>query len=349
MLWARAAARCSHPECKRELVVDARGEAETANVGEAAHIVGVSPSGPRGDVPPPRRLHGYDNLILLCAHHHREVDKQSSGYSVAELQQWKAEHEAWVAAATAPTARTVPWAVVFQDPLHLTDFEEAKRALGPGNCAGETLQLDGKAPSGSWSIPAQHERRALEAFLARTPLSQRRFAIFPVGPIPLAVQLGYVIGDRARVSLHHYDRDRCTWTWDPDAALPPPPELRIDPQNQTLGADANLRVSLSAPVSRQDVKTGGMDLEIAVADPSVRWLRHPDQLTQLSRLYADALAAVRERKCRRLHLYYAGPAAGAVAFGRAFNPLMNPPLELYQYSHNAIPRYQWALELTRPR
>ncbi len=237
--------------------------------------------------------------------------------------------------------------MIFQDPFQRSDLEEAKRALGPGNCAGETLQLDGNAPNGDWRKAAERELRALNPFLARIPPHERRFAVFAIGPIPLAVHLGYVLGDRARVWLHHYDRDRATWAWDPAVPVPPAPELRIDAESQ--GPDANLRVSLSAPVARQDIKTVGMDLEIAVPDPSVRWLRHPDQLDQLSVLYAQALAAVRARKCRRLHLYYAGPAAGAVAFGRAFNPVMNPPLQLYQYSHNAVPCYQWALELTRPR
>jgi hypothetical protein len=347
MLWARAAGRCSHPECRRALVVGVKGESEPANLGEAAHIIGASASGPRGKHPSSGSLDSYDNLILLCAHHHNVVDKLSCAYSVDELHTWKAEHEAWVAAVTAPTPDAVPWAVILQDPFQRSDLDDARRALGTGGFPGETLQLEGNAPNGNWQKAAERELRALDTFIARTPPHERRFAVFPIGPIPLAVHLGYVLGDRARVSLYHYDRDRATWAWDRAVPVPPAPELRVDAESHA--PEANLRVSLSASIARQDIRTVGMDLEIAVPDPSVRWLRHPIQLHQLSQLYAQALAAVRARKCRRLHLYYAGPAAGAVAFGRAFNPLMNPPLELYQYSHNAIPCYQWALELTRPR
>jgi hypothetical protein len=56
--------------------------------------------------------------------------------------------------------------------------------------------------------------------------------------------------------------------------------------------------------------------------------------------YEIALAAIRERRCRRVHLYYAGPAAGAVELGRAYNPRMNPPLQLYEYRQNARRRYE---------
>jgi hypothetical protein len=68
-------------------------------------------------------------------------------------------------------------------------------------------------------------------------------------------------------------------------------------------------------------------------------------LLELSRVYAEALAAVRKRRCERIHLFYAGPAAGAVVFGRSYNPLMNPPLDLYEYRRGASPAYERVLVL----
>jgi hypothetical protein len=70
-------------------------------------------------------------------------------------------------------------------------------------------------------------------------------------------------------------------------------------------------------------------------------------LTELARAYERALVEIRARGCRRIHLFYAGPAAGAVAFGRAYNPRMNAPLELYEYRHGATPSYEPVLTLNR--
>ena len=69
LLWARAAGRCNFPDCK--ILLHENNEL----VGHAAHIIAHAESGPRGNAAPIRyRIDCYDNLILLCAHHHMIVD-----------------------------------------------------------------------------------------------------------------------------------------------------------------------------------------------------------------------------------------------------------------------------------
>src|ERR1019366_4166313 len=59
--------------------------------GEECHIVAQSPGGPRAagiaDVD------GYENLILLCRKHHKQVDDQRSHFTVERLKEIKREHE----------------------------------------------------------------------------------------------------------------------------------------------------------------------------------------------------------------------------------------------------------------
>lgn len=97
MLWGRAAARCSMPNCRIDLVLD---ETETDNpglVGEMAHMVAESENGPRGVSPlTTEERDRYGNLILLCRNHHREIDAQPKIWPVERLQQIKQDHEAWV-------------------------------------------------------------------------------------------------------------------------------------------------------------------------------------------------------------------------------------------------------------
>lgn len=91
LLWGRAAGTCSNPTCRTDLTIllkDGRG----FNVGEMAHVIASSPTGPRGVGT--SGSDEYQNLILLCPTCHRVVDKAPAGtYSAAMLHQWKQDHE----------------------------------------------------------------------------------------------------------------------------------------------------------------------------------------------------------------------------------------------------------------
>jgi hypothetical protein len=319
---------CSHPECKVRLVLEGADDDMTVAVGEAAHIVARADRGPRGDPSMPGfRRHGYVNLILLCGHHHAMVDRQWRQYSVEDLRGWKAEHEAWVRARTAIVGSDVPWTAIVQEDPRRMDVTEAAGALGAGNCVTAVTELCG---------PAAEERRAVEDLLATTPAERRRFAVFSTGRVPLAVQLGFVLGDRARVALFHYHREEGTWSWpaEEDSATDGKVTVAVKRRRGGARGEAVIRVSLSGRVP--DVGRGEVEVEIAVAKPSVGWLRRAVQLAELARAYAEGLQAVREHGAiRRVHLYYAGPGAGAVCLGRAYNPRMNAEGVVYEYNRGA--------------
>jgi len=103
ILWGRAAAKCSFPDCRKSLSVESEDEPET--VGAMAHIVGESLEGPRGDSDLPlEERNSYSNLILLCSHHHDLIDTQKSLYSIEYLHQIKTDHEEWVRESLAGSA-----------------------------------------------------------------------------------------------------------------------------------------------------------------------------------------------------------------------------------------------------
>lgn len=91
LLWGRAAGRCSKPGCTEELTRLAERGSDYI-IGEMAHVIAKAKEGPRGD-----GVGGddsYDNLMLLCPTHHREVDKAPEGeFPVEMLREWKAGHE----------------------------------------------------------------------------------------------------------------------------------------------------------------------------------------------------------------------------------------------------------------
>ena len=103
ILWGRAAARCSHPECRRSLVKNPAQSGADIVLGEIAHIVAQKPDGPRGDQPPPGgSIDGQANLLLLCQEHHTSIDRQPDRFPVPMLLQWKIDHEQWVTAQLFP-------------------------------------------------------------------------------------------------------------------------------------------------------------------------------------------------------------------------------------------------------
>lgn len=97
ILWSLGGNRCAFPGCRQPLIHS--GESDQAVVGEEAHIIARSHSGPRGDsdlVDDERDRHS--NLILLCPTHHTIVDHARSDYPPDALRQMKAVHEQWVEA-----------------------------------------------------------------------------------------------------------------------------------------------------------------------------------------------------------------------------------------------------------
>lgn len=97
MLWGRSANRCAIPECRKELVADDTETDDLSIVGDEAHIVAREKKGPRGTsalLPEERDL--FNNLILLCKNHHKQVDDQEKTYTVKKLHEIKEAHLRWI-------------------------------------------------------------------------------------------------------------------------------------------------------------------------------------------------------------------------------------------------------------
>lgn len=99
-LYARSGNQCAFPGCKVMIVQD------TTMVGAICHIRAARSGGPRYDTAQPAaERHGEDNLILLCANHHRVIDGDAETYTPEALQAMKAQHQASVAQLTEEEAR----------------------------------------------------------------------------------------------------------------------------------------------------------------------------------------------------------------------------------------------------
>ncbi|MBR6936433.1 MAG: HNH endonuclease [Prevotella sp.] len=85
-LWALSAGRCAI--CGVELIYNDCN----SNIGQECHIVSPRPNGPRHQSNL-EDYDNYDNFILLCANHHREIDTNVDSYPVSTLKRIKRDHE----------------------------------------------------------------------------------------------------------------------------------------------------------------------------------------------------------------------------------------------------------------
>lgn len=84
-LWSKAAGRCSI--CNKWLFEPAH-----TCIGEECHIISEAENGPRHQ----KGIDDYscyDNLILLCRNHHKEIDDNPSIFTIEKLKHIKKEHE----------------------------------------------------------------------------------------------------------------------------------------------------------------------------------------------------------------------------------------------------------------
>ena len=95
ILWARSGNRCAI--CRVPLVVEQTAQDSESVVGDECHIVSASHSGPRHEPDfPSEQFDALDNLILLCATHHKMVDDQQETYTAEVVRSIKRNHEGWV-------------------------------------------------------------------------------------------------------------------------------------------------------------------------------------------------------------------------------------------------------------
>lgn len=92
ILWAKSGNRCSI--CKVELFSNEEGK-ENLNIGEECHIISSQDTGPRHKIGL-ADYDEYDNLILLCRNHHKEIDELTETYTEELIRYVKQNHENWV-------------------------------------------------------------------------------------------------------------------------------------------------------------------------------------------------------------------------------------------------------------
>lgn len=90
-LFASSAGYCQNPGCVSALFVDAAGK--SIHIAEMAHVFAANDGGPRADPGLSQEARGaFENLVMLCANCHTQVDKAPDAFPEVMMLNWKRQH-----------------------------------------------------------------------------------------------------------------------------------------------------------------------------------------------------------------------------------------------------------------
>ncbi|MGW0902824.1 SAVED domain-containing protein [Streptomyces sp. NPDC002853] len=361
--------------------------ARTLHLGELAHIVGqgVGARSPRGGYPlDPGLRDEADNLMLLCAHQHGEIDAQGAldVFSVERLRRLKREHEDRIRHLTGLGPERATTVVRLLGSVHGRAVELSRQTAADAVTARHRfpLFLESYARHGVEidlrQIPG--ERPALSEDAVRAAAGSRAYyeqavriiddvlehrlragvernvvqhvSVFGFARLPLLVYLGARLDDTVPTDVFQRHRGEESWRWPDEGGAGVQFAVHVD-QDVPAGDDAVVVVNVSGMIGRHEVPEELSALRRYVISP-VGVATGPDILRRRASLGLlegvlrefFAVLEVEGKPVRRLHVLPAMPMSAAVALGRAHHFQVHPQLVIYERLAGA---YVPTLELGR--
>lgn len=347
ILWGRSAGRCAVPTCRVDVFIDATDYDPMVLIGDIAHIAGASDKGPRAKSSmTAKERDEYQNLIVLCKNCHTRLDGQKNTNTVEMIQKLKDDHEAWIRKSLPERGlSTTGWPLLALSGTQKINVQDAITALSPDFPNGEPVCVEVATAKG-WNNIQSELKAVVNSLFGNSDRFEFRLAVFPLAPVSSCIMLGYFLTNRPRVKLFQYHRDEQSWIW-PDLPCPAN-DLREQgfPQEESKDdRDIAIKFELSARIRDDavaEVMVPQATIAVSIPDPTTAWLQHSDQLVALGQFARTVF-----EKCLRTfpnaktwHIFYAGPAPGAVLIGQQINPTMSPRIQLYEYQQGRQPAYQ---------
>ncbi len=360
-LIADSGGRCNFPGCGEKVIYEYE-DGTFVKIVEFCHIIGESTGGPRGH-PKESELMKKDpeNIILLCANHHKIIDNNVDEYPVDTLKQMKANHTQWVNERLDGLKEAV-WTLI----LHSGNVT----GTGAPNLDKELISKDFYGTH----IIEETEELVFDEFLTKTKNwiefkkiqeewwegfknqqeKPKKYVICSINFIPLVIQLGYLIHNTNTFDLYQYHSDENTWKW----KLLKEEEATQEFFNEELPEDKDtsiteiaLSISITGIVIEDDIfEVLGNDIKIftiSVDNPDRTWLKYKEQLLEFQKKYTRLIDSIVQLypTLKKIHLFYTGPTPMAFIIGSYINPTIHPEFILYNYFRKDSPKYSRAFEI----
>ena len=350
-LWAKAAGRCEFRGCNKLLYLDELTKTRD-NLSLISHIVAAEPGGPRGDEKDsPRLAKAISNLMLTCRDHGKIIDSKENvpDYPIGLLQEYKKEHEDRIKILTDIMDNAKSHVLIFQAPINGKNFNidetQAHQAMLPKYPAKEHPDVidfsdfaDRETEEGYWSTLARNITTKFNDIFKHgtNRRDYKHVSVFALGPIPLLVHLGRLIGDIESADLYQRHRTTRDWKWkgEPDDFCKGCYQI-IEPDTHNDAAQTAIVISISGAVDRKKVmELAGGDCniyEIAADVPGLDFLSSRLKLDLFCYEYRQLLTKIRSLNghTNELHLFCATPSPVAIECGRALLPKTDPPVRVY--------------------
>jgi hypothetical protein len=320
---------------------------EDANFGFVAHIVAEKPDGPRGDsVRSPLLVDDVRNLMLMCYPHHKLIDvDELSNYPERRLLQIKADHERRIEIVSdiAPdrASQVLRYSAKIGEKDSLVSFERVRAAMLPKRYPADgrsiSIEILGSVANDSednfWKTEPDNLRRQFDKSILERIASRdiTHLSVFALGPMPLLMELGTLLGDIVPMDVYQLHREPAGWGWAEDG---PRIDFRVKRSTAARKTIA-LKLGISATVTDQRIKDVlGDDVSIWSIDaalPHNDAMRYAEDLAVFRRLirglYNDIKASHGEGHV--IHVFPAVPVSVAVEVGRVRMPKADLPLLAY--------------------
>ncbi|MEU1144422.1 SAVED domain-containing protein [Streptomyces sp. NPDC005863] len=344
----------------------------TLNLGELAHIVGRGSSvrSPRGEHPLDRtQREDAENLMLLCADQHDEVDAAGGLdlFTVEKLRRVKQEHEDRIRHVTglgsdrATTVvrmvgsvhgnqvelsrQTAAAAVIARDryPLFLESYTRHGVEIDLRGVPGESLAAPCAASQATGSrayyrmatqLVDDVIERQLRPGITRDAV--RHVSVFGFARLPLLVHLGSRLDDTVPTDIYQRHREDESWVWREEDGLAPSFAARVD-HDVPSGSEAVVLINVSGVIGAQEVPAplrGMRRWEIrpvgAPTGPDIMAARGClERFTDVLRGFFAELES-EAKMLKRLHVLPALPISAAIVLGRIHHPQVHPQLMVYE-------------------
>lgn len=347
-LWARAAGRCQYRGCGEDLVGDLVSGRRDPLFGFIAHIVADSPDGPRGH--PVRSsvlAKSLENLMLLCAKHHKLVDVDGlADHPEDDLLAMKAEQESRIALLTGidqdRASHVLRYAASIGSNEALVSTDAIFAAMPPDHhpATGQTIDLEmiGHAYQDNdpefWRAQQINLQRNFAVRVGGRVERQeiRHLSVFALAPQPLLIELGRLLCDIVPAIIHQRHREPSTWEWQRDQ---PVISYHVSEPDAGRSGPVALKLSVSATITDDRI-------ERVLGPHTAIWSLSADNLhndivrrPEDQAAYRSALRRLFDRiKAHHgdgapIHVFPALPASLAVETGRVWMPKADPELRIY--------------------
>lgn len=354
-LWVRSGGRCAI--CNKYLL----DLTYNVSIGEMAHIVGWSKAkkSPRGEAELALDdRNTVDNLILLCADHHKIVDTKEllEEFTLERLMQHKADHEqrihhltdlqidsesvvlrmlGGIRGATVEVSKEHARNVVFNS--------ERKFALFMDSFDKHGIEIDLNAmpdPEENWDNYWSMGKSIIEKCLR--PLTDgvekgqvRHLSVFAMSRIPLLIYLGFKLDDKIPMSLYQKHRgDKETWMWSEEDKADDFEVVRLKSNSSSAVV---LIISLSGSINIDNlpaeiIENGNVfELKPIGTTPNRNILRSKGSYENFNKCYHGFLSKLEidHKGCGNIQLFSAMPVTAAISCGRGLMRDAQPAITIY--------------------